>query len=636
MEQSFDLESTTEIISTGVLDGLKTSPVPLWDIDVSSKVFIRALEERPVCIDYQTPSGLRRFDLPAEDVHRLVGTSGGDLVVLQSTSTHTLDALNRWPDSVEIGDQARRQQSTCVTVHSATSSRGFIIPTVLQDGATLVCIEWERSAPRPTFTFHEFKGGEFVEILPREPGKTAGTMHATQNLSHINEGFKLLKHADTSSSSNLSLVVPGVSRSRLLIESVPQHLVDKVQGWTYLQDGNVQFTTNLSTPAAMESVVGFLASNLDLSKRVLNGDFKVIASDFRAEPQLLALINPHTTLVGYNYTFLSGSPSEYAASAKQPCMRQLVRETGLSLQEFEDILNIERRDPISCDWWKLTQEKLGVPHRPLDLLAYRTLQYDPNTPKTVDGIPVLQVPHPVAPLSVSRADARAQLARELGFDPNSTKVIVVPGLSDDGLFEQRLRCLAGIVESQEGIVMVSPLDARRLAEICNVPSHSPNIHGIGFREKWGEVLVACDAAIIRGSWGEILDCIRAGVVPIFSSPGVIDRSDSLDRNLFLQEVLGERAINLALFYEALGVAGIPNNLLKDLVVGSDNNPELLSVAIKRATESAMALAIRETFNHIRKDGVEQLVGVYQWLEGMNHRPTVNDVQLFERAIWGLR
>jgi hypothetical protein len=486
----------------------------------------------------------------------------------------------------------------------------------------------------PEFAIYELRNGSFICIPPATPNNDAGIMHATQNLSHINEGLKVLKSAHSTAAADISLVIPSVARSALLSQALAPAIAQKVSGWTYLEDGNPDFTTDFSTCSAMESIVGFLACNLALAKRVRSGEFKVISSDFRAEPQLLALLNPDSVLAGYNYTFLSGTLSQYAARIGGHPLRSLLLDTARSLDAFAEKLLADGAADTSCDWWDLTTSKLGDAHRRLDALAYRTLRYDPKLPQSVEGIPVIQVPHPVAPLTISREEAREALAKELKFDPKTAKVVVVPGLSDDGQFEQRLRALARIVSKDTRLVMVSPLDPEKLADICRISAGTPRVHGIGFRDKWGEVLVACDAAVIRGSWGEILDCIRAGVVPIFSSPGIIEPGSSRSRDLFLHEVLGERAMNLALLFDALEKEGVPRTILKDLIVGSSDDDSWLENAISRATEPAMTSAVQATFKRIRRDGVEQLVDTYAWLRKLGRKPELHEVEFLHRRIWG--
>lgn len=607
---------------------------PITPLRVTDSFQIRVAGDLPIGMTIVGATGARDIPLPVPASDRTSIPDARGVVTLQGTSGHRLDALKRWSDARELQGQIERQHSTCITLKDAGNSHGFIIPAKLCEGATVVAVNWSSTESRPKISLYEFRDGCFRFLPATVPGEGAGIMHATQNLSHINEGLKVLKSASETGSANISLVVPSVERSKLLTEALPPTIAEKVRGWTYLEDGNKDFTTDFSHPSAMESIVGFLGCNLELAKRVRRGEYKVLASDFRAEPQILALLNPDVVLAGYNYTFLSGRLKEYATRLGEHPLRSLLVDTAESLEEFKGKLLAEGASDTSCDWWDLTSRKLGGSHRRLDALAYRTLRYDPDLPSAVQGIPVIQVPHPVAPLTISRQKAREALAAELGFNPKTAKVVVVPGLSDDGQFERRLQALARIASKDPNIIMVSPLESGKLAKICGVSPGSPRVHGIGFREKWGEVLVACDAAIIRGSWGEILDCIRAGVVPIFSSPGIIEPGSPRSRELFLQEVLGERAMNLALLFEALEKEGIVRSLLKDLIVGASNDDSALEGAINRATTPEMTLAVQATFKRIRRDGVDRLVDAYAWLKKIGRKPELNEIDSFSRQLWG--
>lgn len=600
---------------------------------ISDSLRLKAVAGLPISLVTIDPAGPQIVRLPAEPVDRESKKTPAGVVTIQSTSRHRLDAARRWGDARELKGQIGRQQSSCIVIDEGSRVQGFIIPTMLYDGATLVAVSWSKTDKSPTFSLYEFRKDRFISLPAETPKETAGVMHATQNLSHINEGLKILKAASSTAIADVSLVVPSVERSEMLTRKLPATAAEKVSGWTYLEDGNKNFTTDFSSPSSMESIVGFLGCNLELARRVRAGEFKVLASDFRAEPQILALLNPGVVLAGFNYTFLSGRPGEYAARMGEHPLRALLEDTASSLDAFGAKLSAERETDTSCDWWDLTNKKLGAESRRLDVLAYRTLRYDPDLPRSINGIPVIQVPHPVAPLTISRAEARRALADELKFDPETSKVVVVPGLSDDGQFERRLQALARIALQDPTIIMVSPLESAALAKICGVAEATPRIHGIGFREKWGEVLVASDAAIIRGSWGEILDCIRAGVVPIFNSPGIIEQGRPRPQELFLQEVLGERAMNLALLFEALEKERIPQSLLEGLIVGANNNDSALRNAIQRATESGMNLAVQTAFKGIRRDGVERLVDVYAWLQKLGRKPGLNEVESFERRLW---
>ena len=623
-----------DIPSKATASFIPLKPPSITSVRITDSVQLKVAGDLPISLTVVDSIGLREIALPAGPFDRSCIYDPSGMVAVQSTAGHRLDASERWSDARELQGQIERQHSTCITIQAEAQSHGFIIPQQLCEGATVVAVSWPSTQGAPMLSLYEFRDGLFRFLPAKVPDEGSGIMHATQNLSHINEGLKVLKSASDTGAADISLVVPSVERSKLLTEALPPAVAQKVSGWTYVEDGNKNFTTNFSDPFAMESIVGFLGCNLELAKRVRRGEFKVLASDFRAEPQILALLNPDVILAGYNYTFLSGRLKEYASGIGEHPLRSLLLDTAESLEAFSGKLLTEGASNTSCEWWDLTSRKLGGTHRRLDALAYRTLRHDPDLPRTVQGIPVIQVPHPVAPLTISREKARDALAAELGFNPKTAKVVVVPGLSDDGQFERRLQTLARIVSNDPDIIMVSPLESGTLAKICGVSPGSPRVHGIGFREKWGEVLVACDAAIIRGSWGEILDCIRAGVVPIFSSPGIIEAGSSRPRELFLQEVLGERAMNLALLFEALEKEGIVRSLLKDLIVGASNDDSALESAINRATTPEMTLAVQATFKRIRRDGVDRLVDVYGWLKKIGRKPELNEIDSFSRQLWG--
>ena len=282
----------------------------------------------------------------------------GATVTIEDSWRCSVHPRLRWSDSEVFPSEGWGQRSVLVTEQGATGRRGWILPRTIRDGRVVVALDWPEHAEMPTFSMWEVRGGSFFPIPVKRPEPGAGSLHLTQILSHIVEGCKMLREAEQQERPQLHAAFPTVSRSHILVSGLSPSLQNRVRGWSYLKDGVPEFTTDFSRPDSLPSIIAFIATNLALCKDVRNGVYRVIGSDFRAEPQLLKLINPTVVLAGYNFTFLSGRPQEYAAriGTREPELAQLLRDVGSSIDAFREKLRASEGSVQSCDWWDLTEK----------------------------------------------------------------------------------------------------------------------------------------------------------------------------------------------------------------------------------------------------------------------------------------
>ena len=274
-----------------------------------------------------------------------------------------------------------------------------------------------------------------------------------------------------------------------------------------------------------------------------------------------------------------------------------------------------------ADWWRLTAEKMVG----LDLLLFRTFSFDETIPRKVGETEVMQIPHPVPEVRFSREQSREHVGKIIGRSlREEERVVLLPGASEDGLFAKRLdEVRREAVENPDllGLMPLSDDDPRLVGEWL-----PENVMPIGFREDWMDVLPAADAIFIRGSWGEILDVIAAGVVPVLMSPGTVPTGGDMGQVQFLTEVSGERAVNVSLLVSELKKNGVLPEVVAGLLadVADENSEGEVRWALRWAIDPKNAEMVRAAMGNIKKDGIEWIVRLHQEVRDRGVEAVVGD------------
>lgn len=588
-----------------------------------------------------------RIDIPEGEFGDLTAESGTTKIIVKDFSNHPMNMGIRHTEMTDQRLVNTDQDRLLVIKTENGQTSGLVMAKNLLDDSLIsrvdLLVDSTSSLPFKISLF-KLEDEEVSEVCAKSPGEDAKILHATQVLGHIKDAcdMQMFAHQQGTLVEKWRFAFPPTTKrsgnqSDLVKKGVPT--TEVTSSWTYGPESEV-LPSDFRKPESLETVMGFLAANSELCKRVAEGEFGVVSTNFKQEGNLFKLINPNIILTGINFTFLNGRPGDRIQlhEDSQKFMRMLERVQDSLDNAPKVLMELAGREVQEADWWRLTDEKLVN----VDILLFRTFSFDPSLPREIGNTEIVQIPHPVPEVRLSKSESRKHIGTIIQREiPNETTIVMLPGSSEDGLFQERLSTVCDFVKGKEDIVVIMPLrpEDQRLSG-KNIPS---NVFTIGYRGDWMDILPGADVTFIRGSWGEILDVVASGVTPIIMSPGTVPdkapdsvpEGDRVGHIQFLTEVSGERATNVSLFIEELNKQGVPvdmtNGLLADIV--DPNSPNELGNAIAFAIQPEVGQSVRCALLKTKKDGISWMVTIHELLLANGRVPTQHEIDRLHHQIW---
>lgn len=597
-------------------------------------IFVNGKMIRVPTEEFDTPEGFRAFTVDA----------GPEKVHVVDFTSHPMNLHNRWKESKPEDEEKRAQlirapqDRIIVSIGGDEGVAGYILPKVFEGGEAVsrVSLVYKNTDTRYNIRMWEFQEGVLTEIEAQEPLPDAKILHGTQIIGHVKDGCDMQVEANEKGTlqDNWRFAFPPTARTwvnqkEAAEKGVPTY--DVTRSWSYT-GGKEGLRSNFHSPESFASVMGFVAANAELCLDVAKGRYGVISTNFRSEGQLLQFINPNIVLGGINFTFLNGRPGErVSAHPDLPKLGQMLQRVQKSLDGAADrVAQLGIPKEWSDDWWRISVEKING----IDFLLFRTFSFDDTLPTEINGMKIIQIPHPIPELQTSKSEAREYLESVIGMQlQNEDKVVLLPGTSEDGGTQKRISEVITMAKDNPHVIVITPMksDDSRLAGF-DLPS---NVYPIGFRDDWMNIISAGDVTFLRGSWGEILDTIAAGNIPIITSPGTVPQDKSLGETQFLTEVSGERATNLSLLVKELQKNGVSTQTIQGLLADTlkeDAHDEVTS-ALNHALRPEVAREVRDALSRIPRGGIPWVVDIHEMILDKRRNLTNAEIDRLHAKIW---
>ena len=553
-----------------------------------------------------------KFSKLQSKIHTIIDTGAGN-VTIEDLKTHPMNLANRWKilknsPSYKLSDH---QERFIVTFEGLNTTESYIIPKILEEDEPIArVVVNEKCLPIPfNIELAEVKNGIIQTVRPQKPKRHSKILLGTQILGHIQDAANVMRWAQRNGTlrGKWKFALPATQRTevtRLALREEDISVDEVISDWSY--SGGKDFRTgqeyreDFSKRESFSTVAAFVAVNARICADVARGEFTVVATNFRAEAQIMKQINPNIMTSGITHTFLAGKLNERLCLYDDiPRLANMLQRVIQSLDFIPERVVALGGDAECVDYyWKLCNQKIQM----LDLLLYRTFDFDLDIPSQINETQVIQIPLEIPDIEMPRERAREYISSVIGKKLNTAdKVVIFAGESDDGAFNKRVREVFAFTKQHLNVHVIMPLkrDDQRLAGL-SIPE---NIHTIGFRKDWHEIIAGGDVAFIRGSWGEIRDLIASGTVPVITSLGKVPIDADLDTTQFITQVSEERACNISLLIETLKTRGVDPKMINRLLVDFDNPLEYytLQEAIEYALQPSVASKIRSAFSSISRD-----------------------------------
>ncbi len=580
-----------------------------------------------------------KIDIPQNQFESFgIATEKGQLVI-KDFSDHPMNLGKRHGGMTDLSLVDTDQNKLIVMKNEGGKVSGLILSKNIIGGNIVSRVDIVQD-PKSSIPFKislfDMQKGAIEPIGIEKPGKKAKILHTTQILGHVKDAcdMQIFAHKNGTLVDKWFFGLPPTTqRSKnqtgLTQKGIPSNQV--TMSWTYGPESE-ELPSDFRKPESFESVLGFLAANSELVKKVAKGEFKIVSTNFKQEGNLLKLINPDVILTGINFTFLNGRPGERLGKHKDsPKLVRMLERVQNSLNMAPKVLEkIAGRKVQEGDWWRLTNEKLVN----VQVLLFRVFSFDKTLPEKIGNTDIIQVPHPIPEIRFNREQSRKHLEKIINKEiPLNTKIILLPGTSEDGLFDQRLKTVTNVAKDRNDVIVILPLEItdKRLKDKV-LPS---NIVPIGFRGDWMDVIPSADVTFIRGGWGEIVDVVASGITPIFMSPGTVPGSGDIGDIQFLTEVSGERATNVSLFVEELKKQGVSSEIINGLLadIADPSRPNELENAIEFALQPEVHQTVRKALSKTKKDGIAWMVKIHELLLANGRVPTQQEIDRLHKQIW---
>ncbi len=585
--------------------------------------------------------------IPKNDTHESKVTVNGVEFHIVNFNHHPMNIYSRF-EKTDSSLLHENQDKLIIVVQASKEKVGLVVPRVMNIGEISARLDISSNKENGIFSIKLYRiyKNNTKEVEVKTPGEGAKILFATQILGHVKCACDMQEYAyENDTLDQWRYALPPTERANKDLAAASKKGVptDEVtRPWSYGLESEA-FPSDFTKPESFPTVLGFLAANSRLCRETADGDYKIISTNFKQEGYILKLINPNVTLTGIYFAFLSGTPRDrMKLHTDLPKFQRMLDRVQKSLDNAPTVLqNLAGKEIPAADWWRLCYEKTTG----LDFLLYRTLSYDKALPGKHNDTSIIQVPHPTPEIKLTRDASRKHI--ESIIEKNITekdKILLLAGESNDGFLRKRIEETINFAkDNQENTIIIMPfkLDDPRIADI-DLP---PNAYPIGYRPDWVDIIPGSDATFLRGSWGEILDVIAAGNVPIITSPGVVpnlekakkrEKDEQIGKVQFLTEVSGERANNLSLFLRELQHQGVRTETLAGLLsdTADDSAPGETANAIKFALQEVVAKEIKSALSSINRNGIKYIVELHERLAKNEEIFSEKDIKDIHKEIWG--
>lgn len=530
---------------------------------------------------------------------------------IEDLETHPMNLTIRWNILKDLPtyQASDHQKRIIITVENHNKISSYIIPKFIKNKEPLARVSASKRNKNFPFKIEifEYSDNKIKTAYPKKPDNNSKIILGTQILGHIQDAAKILQWSKVNKSLNKwNLALPATKRTettkRLLMdEGIP--IKKLIYDWSYAGGKDfrtgLEYKENFDKLDSFQTIVSFIAVNMAICQKIANGKYAVVSTNFRGESQIFKKINPNIVSCGISHTFLNGKLADrIKIHANIPRLTKILNDVQLSLDSVPERIVALNGNIKNIDYyWKLSEEKM----QNLDYLIFRVINLSQSIPTKLNNTQIIQVPTAISDVKISKERARKIVSDIIGKKLKyNEKIIILSGESDDGLFRKRAKMIFLFAKNNPRIHILMPLNAQdeRISGL-NKPK---NVYTIGFRKNWRQIILGSDAMFIRGSWGEIIDLIFTGVVPIFSSPSVVPNNTDLDTTQFLTQVSEERACNISLLIEALQDNGVQIDTIDKLIIDLKNPKDKYSAkqVIEHALLPATAREIKEAFDKIPK------------------------------------
>lgn len=533
-------------------------------------------------------------------------------VTIEDLQTHPMNLIIRWNISRDLPNYkpSDHQKRIIITIENSDNIESYVIPKFIKKKEPFACISISRKNINIPFEIKifEYSNNKIRIINPQKTKINSKILLCTQILGHVQDAAKILQWSKTNKSlSKWNLALPatrrtGITKSFLKDAGIQVNKI--IYDWSYAGGKDfrtgLEYRENFNKKESFSTISSFIAANLAICQKIANGKYAIVSTNFRGESQIFKKINPNIITCGVSHTFLNGKLADrIKIHANIPKLAKILNDVQTSLNIVPRRIAALNGDVKYIDYyWKLCEEKIQT----LDCLIFRAFNLDLNiASKLHNGTQVIQIPMAMPDIMIPKEKARKIISNIIGKKLNSEeKIIILSGESDDGSFKKRVREIFAFTKNNPGVHIIMPLNAddKRISEF-NIPQ---NVHAIGFRRDWRQIISGADIIFIRGSWGEIIDLIFAKTVPIFSSPGTVPTDADLDTTQFFTQISEERACNISLLVQSLQNGGVKIDTMNKLIVDLINPKDKYSIshAIEHALHPATVKEIKVALEKIPK------------------------------------
>ncbi len=532
-------------------------------------------------------------------------------VTVEDLETHPMNLMIRWSMSRDLPNHKPfdHQKRIIITIENSGDVVSYIMPKFIKNKEAFACVSISKKNIVTPFEIEifEYSNKKIKVINPRKININSKILLCTQILGHVQDAAKILQWSKINKSLNKwNLALPATKRTEItksLLKDADIPVKKIIYDWSYAGGKDfrtgLEYKENFNKKESFSTVASFVAANMAICQKIVNGKYAVVSTNFRGESQIFKRINPNIITCGVSHTFLNGKLADrIKMHPNLPRLAKILKDVQSSLDTVPKRVAVLNGDVEHIDYyWKLCEEKIQA----LDCLIFRAFNLDSNIPSKLNGMQVVQIPMAIPDIKISKEKARKTISNIIGKKLNSDeKIIILSGESDDGSFKKRVREIFAFAQNNPRVHVLMPLNAED--EIISGFNMPQNVHAIGFRKDWRQIISGSDIFFIRGSWGEIIDFIFAKAVPIFSSPGTVLTDADLDTTQFLTQTSEERACNISLLVEALQVGGAQIDTINKLIIDLKNSKDKYSIdqAIEHALRPATAKEIRMALSKIPK------------------------------------
>lgn len=535
------------------------------------------------------------------------------LVTIEDMENHPMNLGKRWGVWEE---NPKYKLSDCqnrfiITFEKRKEVSIYIIPKIMKNGEPAAeVIADKKYLPLPfKIQIYKVEGCKILSIKPKKIQKDSKIIFTTQILGHVQDAAKIVRWANKNGSLYKKWIfgLPATARTQITKNALKKEgiLTNKViNDWSYSGGKNfrtgLEFREYFNERDSFPTVAAFVAANIRLCLDVAEGKYAIFSTNFRSEAQLMKIINPKIITCGLSHTFLGGKLKENIAKInKIPRLVKMLNRVQKSLDIVPKRIAKLGGDIKYIDYYsKLSREKVRL----LDVLIYRTFSFDKNIPRRLsNSTQIVQIPMAIPDIKITKEEARNHISKIIGKQlKKDDKIIILTGESEDGSLKKRIEFLLSYATANKNTHVIMPIgkDNKRIKDY-NFPK---NIHAIGFRKDWQKIMAGGDIALIRGSWGEIIDVIHSQIIPIITSPSSIPMDADLDTTQFLTQISEERACNISMLVSTLLSLNVSEETINKLLVNFYDSADKynLGEAIEFALEPGVANEIISAFSNITK------------------------------------